>query len=51
MPEIYGYTLGDRPRGSPCFLLAGDLVRNAPVGSPLLFGHLSKCIHFSVSIA
>jgi hypothetical protein len=51
-PYICGDVLGNRPSGSPCFLLArrfflqsrktsGDTVRNAVNGSPLLFGHFS----------
>jgi hypothetical protein len=37
MLEICEDTVGDRPRASPCFLVAGDLVGNAPIGSLLLF--------------
>jgi hypothetical protein len=40
-----------RLRGFPCFLLAGDLEGNVPMGSPLLFGHFPKCRCYSVSIA
>jgi hypothetical protein len=43
--------VGIRPRGFPCFLLAGDSEGNAPIGSPLLLGHFPKCSHYSVSIA
>jgi hypothetical protein len=32
------------PRRFPCFLLAGDLEGNVPIGSPLLFGHFPKCL-------
>ncbi len=41
MPEICRDTVGDRPRGSPGFLLAGDLMENVVIGSIL----------YSVSIA
>jgi hypothetical protein len=51
MPEMCGDTVGDRPKGTLYFLLAGDLVENAPIVSPLLLGHFPKCIHYSVSIA
>ncbi len=51
MPEICGDMVGIRPRGFPCFLLAGDLEGNAPIGPPLLFGHFPKCFHYSVGIA
>jgi hypothetical protein len=27
-----------------------DLEENTPIGSPLLFGHFPKCLHYSVSI-
>jgi hypothetical protein len=50
-PEICGDAVGSRLRGPPCFQLDGDLVGNAPIGSPLLFRHFPKCIHCSVSIA
>jgi hypothetical protein len=43
--------VGDRPSGFPCFLLAKNLEGNAPMRSPLLFGHLPKCLRYSVSIA
>ncbi len=43
--------MGDRPKGSPCFLLAGDLVGHVPIMSPHLFGHLAQYIRYSVSIA
>jgi hypothetical protein len=49
MPEICGDTVGIRPRDFPCFLLAGDLDGNAPIGSPLLSGHFPT--PYSVSIA
>jgi hypothetical protein len=49
--EMCGDTVGDRPKRSPYFLLAGDLVENAPIVSPLLIGHFPKHIHYSVSIA
>jgi hypothetical protein len=42
---------GNNPRRFPYFLLAGDLVENAPIGSPFLFGHLPKCIRYFVSVA
>jgi hypothetical protein len=51
LPEICGDTVAIRPRGVPCFLLAGDLEGNAPIRSPLLFGHFPKCLHYSVIIA
>jgi hypothetical protein len=51
MPEICRDTVGDRPRGSPGFLLAGDLMENVVIGSSILFGHFPKCILYSVSIA
>jgi hypothetical protein len=33
------------------FLMAGDLLGNAPIGSPFLFGHFPKCLHYSVGVA
>jgi hypothetical protein len=52
MPEICGDTVGNRLRGPPCFLLAGNPVGNAPImASTFKFGYLPKCIHYSVSIA
>ncbi len=39
-----------RSSRSPCFLLAGDTVGNAPISSLLLFGHFQKCIHYFVSL-
>jgi hypothetical protein len=50
MPQICEDMLGNRPRGSSCFLLAGDPVGNAPIGSPLLFQHFPKCIRYAVNI-
>jgi hypothetical protein len=43
--------VGIRPRGFPCFLLAKDPQGNAPIGSPLLFGHFPKYLHYALSIA
>ncbi len=43
--------MGISPRGFPCFLLAGDTVGNAPIGSQLYFGHFAKCLRYSLSIA
>jgi hypothetical protein len=40
-----------RSSRSPCVLLAGDTVGNAPISSLLLFGHFPKCIHYFVSLA
>ncbi len=51
MSGICGDTVGNCLRGYPCFLLAGDMLGNAPSGSPLLFGHFPKCIHSSVKVA
>jgi hypothetical protein len=51
MSEICGDMVGIRPRRFPCFLLAGDPEGNAPIGSPLLFRHFPKYLHYSVSIA
>jgi hypothetical protein len=51
MSEICGDTVGIRPWRFPFFLLAEDPERNAPIGSPLLFEHFSKCLCYSVSIA
>jgi hypothetical protein len=51
MSDICGDTLGNRPRGYPCFLLAGDTQGNALSRSPLLFGHFPKCILYSVKVA
>jgi hypothetical protein len=51
MSVICGDTVGIRLIGFPCFLLAGDREGNAPIGSPLLFGHFSKFLRYSVSIA
>jgi hypothetical protein len=45
-PDISEDTIGNRLKGSPCFLLAGDTVGNAPIRSPLLFGH-----HYSLCVA
>ncbi len=42
------WCVGNRPRGVS---LAGDLVGNASIGSPLLFVHFLKCINYFVSIA
>jgi hypothetical protein len=49
MLEICGDTVGDRVRGPPCFLLAGDMVGNAPIMSSFLFGHSG--LHYSISVA
>ncbi len=46
MSGICGDTVGNRLRG-----LAGDTLGNAPSGSPLLFGHLPKCIRYSLKVA
>ncbi len=46
MSDICGDMVGNRPRG-----LAGDTLGNVPSGSPLLFGHFPKCIHYSVKVA
>jgi hypothetical protein len=51
MSQICGDTVGIRPRGFPCFLLAGDPEGNAPIRSPLLFGHFPKNLLYSLSIA
>jgi hypothetical protein len=51
MSDICGDMLGKKPRGYPCFLLAGDMLGNAPSRSPLLFGHFPKCIRYSVKVA
>ncbi len=40
-----------RPRGYPCYLLAGDPEVDVPIGSPRLFGHFPKCLCYSISIA
>ncbi len=42
--KIYGDIIGNRQ-------LAGDLVGNAPIRSPLLFWYFPKGIRYSVSIA
>jgi hypothetical protein len=49
MLEICGDTVGDSVRGPPCFLLAGDLVGNAPIMSSFIFGHSG--LHYSISVA
>ncbi len=49
MPEKRGDMVGNRPRGSPCFLLTGDRWIS-PIKSPLLFEHFQQCIFYSVSI-
>jgi hypothetical protein len=49
--DICGDTLANRPRGYPRFLLAGDMLKNAPSGSSLLFEHFPKCIRNSVKVA
>jgi hypothetical protein len=46
MSDICGNTLGNMPR-----VLAGDMLGNAPSGSPLLFGHFPKHIRYSVKVA
>jgi hypothetical protein len=51
MSDICGDTLDNRPRGCPCFLLAGDTLVNALSRSPLIFGHFPKCIRYSVKVA
>ncbi len=51
MFDICGDTLGNRPMGYPCFLLAGDTLGNAPSRSPLLFGRFPKCIRYLVKVA
>jgi hypothetical protein len=51
MSDICGDTVGNRPRVYPCFLLAGDMLGNAPSRSLLLFGHFPKCDHYSVKAA
>jgi hypothetical protein len=51
MLAICGDTLGNRLRRFPCFPLAGNLVGNAPISSPYLFGPFPKCICYSVSVA
>ncbi len=43
--------MGIWPRGFPSLLLAEDPERNAPIRSPLLFGHFPKFLRYSVSIA
>jgi hypothetical protein len=40
--------VGDRPRGSPCFPLAGDKVGNASIGSLHLFGHFPLLCKYSL---
>jgi hypothetical protein len=42
--------MGDWPRRSPYFPLAGDPMENAHLVSTSLW-HFPKCIHYSVSIA
>jgi hypothetical protein len=51
MSDICVDMVGNRPRGYPCFLLAGDTLGNVLSGSPLLFGHFPKCIPYSVQVA
>jgi hypothetical protein len=51
MSDICRDMLCNRLRVYPCFLLAGDTLRNPPSGSPLLFGHFPKCICYSVKVA
>jgi hypothetical protein len=51
MSDICGDMVGNRPRGYPCFLLAGDTLGNVPSGSPILFGHFPECIRYSVKVA
>ncbi len=43
--------VGDKLRGSPRFLLAGDPAQNVPFRSPLLYVHFSKSTCYTVSIA
>jgi hypothetical protein len=51
MFDICGDMVGNRLRWSPCFLLAGDMLGNAPSGSPFLFGHCPNFIRYSVKVA
>jgi hypothetical protein len=51
MPYICGDTVSDRLKGSLCFLLAGDMMGNAPIEFQLLFKHFQKCICYSGSVA
>jgi hypothetical protein len=51
MPEICGDTVSNRLRGPAFFLFASDLVRNAPIRSPLLSGRFPNCFRYSVIIA
>jgi hypothetical protein len=51
MYDICGETVGNRLVGYPCFLLAGDMLGNAPSRSALLFGHFPKCIRYWVKVA
>jgi hypothetical protein len=51
MSYICGDMVGNRLRGYPCFLLAGDMFGNAPSRSPLLLAHFPKFIHYSVKVA
>jgi hypothetical protein len=51
MSDICRDTVGNRPRGFLCFLLAGGTLGNAPSRSPLLFGHFPKCIRYSLKVA
>jgi hypothetical protein len=48
MPEICGERVSRQQAEGVS--LAGDLVGNASIGSPLLFVHFLKCIHYFVSI-
>ncbi len=50
MSDVCGDTLGNRPSGYPCFLLARHTLGMRPVGSPLLFKHFPKCIRYSVKV-
>jgi hypothetical protein len=51
MSDICRDMLSNRLRGYPCFLLAGDRLRNAPSESPLLYGHFPKRIRNLVKAA
>ncbi len=51
VPNICEDTVGNRPKWSPCFLLAGDTMGTVPIGSLLILGHFPKCFRYSVSIA
>jgi hypothetical protein len=50
-PAICGERVGERPTGSPCFLLAVHTVGNASIGSLLIFGHFPKSPQYTLGVA